>query len=144
MDRSAPDLPPELASWFRARGWQLRHHQREMLAVAETGRHALLVADTGAGKTLAGFLPTLADFCPSRLDGASPPEGLHALYVSPLKALNYDIERNLRGPLAGLRSELAVGVRTGDTPQRDRARMLRQPPDVLITRSGSGWPLVYR
>src|SRR5207247_10531368 len=58
---------------------------------------------------------------------------LRLLYVSPLKALNYDIERNLRGPLAGLRSELTVAVRTGDTPQKDRQRMLRHPPDILIT-----------
>ena len=63
----------------------------------------------------------------------TPGEGLRLLYVSPLKALNYDIERNLRGPLAGLGSQLSVGVRTGDTPQRERQRMLRTPPDVLIT-----------
>ncbi|MFN2468508.1 MAG: DEAD/DEAH box helicase, partial [Gaiellaceae bacterium] len=64
---------------------------------------------------------------------ATPGAGLRLLYVSPLKALNYDIERNLRGPLAGLRSELRVAVRTGDTPQRERAAMLREPPDILIT-----------
>ena len=67
-----PELPPELAKWFTARGWRVRRHQAEMLEVAALGRHALLVADTGAGKTLGGFLPTLADFCPSRLDGAPP------------------------------------------------------------------------
>ena len=76
-------LPPELSGWFAARGWTVRRHQREMLEVAASGRHALLVADTGAGKTLAGFLPTLADFCPSRLGDGPPPEGLHTLYVSP-------------------------------------------------------------
>src|SRR5207244_9529771 len=64
---------------------------------------------------------------------ASPGEGLRLLYVSPLKALNYDVERNLRGPLAGLRSRLSVAVRTGDTPQRERQAMLRKPPDILIT-----------
>ena len=63
----------------------------------------------------------------------TPGEGMRLLYVSPLKALNYDIERNLRGPLAGIGSALTVGVRTGDTPQRDRERMLRTPPDILIT-----------
>src|SRR5919109_99453 len=62
-----------------------------------------------------------------------PGRGLRLLYVSPLKALNYDIERNLRGPLAGLKSELRVAVRTGDTPQKERAEMLRHPPDILIT-----------
>lgn len=89
---ASPTLPPELAQWFTARGWRLRRHQVEMLEIAEQGRHALLVADTGAGKTLGGFLPTLADFCPSRLNGAPPPDGLHTLYVSPLKALAHDVQ----------------------------------------------------
>src|SRR6476620_7500841 len=88
-----------------------------------SGEHVLIQAPTGSGKTLAAFLYGI-----DRLN-ATPGEGLRLIYVSPLKALNYDIERNLRGPLAGLRSELVVGVRTGDTPQRDRQRMLRQPPD---------------
>ena len=70
-------LPPELSDWFAARGWAVRRHQREMVEVAARGRHALLVADTGAGKTLGGFLPTLADFCPTVLGGEAPPEGLH-------------------------------------------------------------------
>src|SRR5207244_2636815 len=63
----------------------------------------------------------------------SPGGGLRVLYVSPLKALNYDVERNLRGPLAGLQSQLRVGVRTGDTPQKERQAMLREAPDILIT-----------
>ncbi len=92
-----------------------------------TGEHVLVQAPTGSGKTLAAFLQGI-----DRLN-ATPGEGLRLLYVSPLKALNYDIERNLRGPLAGLGSSLSVGVRTGDTSQRDRQRMLRNPPDVLIT-----------
>src|SRR5207244_11161790 len=79
------------------------------------------------GQTLAAFLSAI-----DRLT-AEPGAGLRLLYVSPLKALNYDIERNLRGPLAGLRSELRVAVRTGDTPQKERAAMLREPPDILIT-----------
>ena len=92
-----PTLPPELADWFAGRGWRVRRHQAEMLAASEAGRHALLVADTGAGKTLAGFLPTLAAFCPSR--GTLPPDGLHTLYVSPLKALAHDVQRNLVTPV---------------------------------------------
>jgi ATP-dependent Lhr-like helicase len=92
-----------------------------------SGEHTLIQAPTGSGKTLAAFLYGI-----DRLT-ASPGEGLRLLYVSPLKALNYDVERNLRGPLAGLRSELAVGVRTGDTPAKERAAMLRKPPDILIT-----------
>jgi ATP-dependent Lhr-like helicase len=91
------------------------------------GGHTLIQAPTGSGKTLAAFLYGI-----DRLT-AAPGEGLRLLYVSPLKALNYDIERNLRGPLAGLRSELRVGVRTGDTPQKERAAMVRNPPDILIT-----------
>ena len=87
----------------------------------------LIQAPTGSGKTLAAFLYGIDRLNPR------PGEGLRLLYVSPLKALNYDIERNLRGPLAGLGSKLAVGVRTGDTPQKERAAMLREPPDILIT-----------
>src|SRR5438477_4600175 len=92
-----------------------------------SGEHVLIQAPTGSGKTLASFLSSI-----DRLN-ARPGEGLRVLYVSPLKALNYDIERNLRGPLAGLESQLRVGVRTGDTPQKERAAMLRNAPDILIT-----------
>ena len=91
------------------------------------GGHVLIQAPTGSGKTLAAFLIGI-----DRLN-TSPGEGLRLLYVSPLKALNYDIERNLRSPLAGLGSELSVGVRTGDTPADERRRMLKTPPDILIT-----------
>ncbi|HYX88114.1 MAG TPA: DEAD/DEAH box helicase, partial [Gaiellaceae bacterium] len=91
------------------------------------GGHTLIQAPTGSGKTLAAFLYGIDKLNPE------PGEGLRLLYVSPLKALNYDIERNLRGPLAGLCSELRVAVRTGDTPQKERAAMLREPPDILIT-----------
>jgi ATP-dependent Lhr-like helicase len=91
------------------------------------GGHTLIQAPTGSGKTLAAFLYGI-----DRLN-REPGAGLRLLYVSPLKALNYDVERNLRGPLAGLESGLRVGVRTGDTPQRERAAMLREPPDILIT-----------
>ena len=91
------------------------------------GGHVLIQAPTGSGKTLAAFLYGI-----DRLD-ASPGSGLRLLYVSPLKALNYDVERNLRGPLAGIKSELRVGVRTGDTSQKERRELLKEPPDILIT-----------
>jgi len=91
------------------------------------GGHVLIQAPTGSGKTLAAFLLGI-----DRLH-ESPGDGLRLLYVSPLKALNYDIERNLRIPLAGLGSKLQVAVRTGDTPADERRRMLRTPPDILIT-----------
>src|SRR6476661_10788653 len=99
-------VPPEIAAWFAGRGWRVRRHPGEMLTAAEAGRHALLVADTGAGKTLAGFLPTLAAFCPSR--GESPPDGLHTLYVSPLKALAHDVHRNLNAPIEEIGLEIRV------------------------------------
>src|ERR687886_2472479 len=115
----------ETRAWFenafarptpaQSRGWP---------AIA-SGKHTLIQAPTGSGKTLAAFLYAL--------DQARPGEGTQVLYVSPLKALNYDVERNLRGPLAGIESELTVAVRTGDTPQKERQRMLRHPPDILIT-----------
>ena len=92
-----------------------------------TGSHTLIQAPTGSGKTLAAFLFGIDRLTEER------GEGLRLLYISPLKALNYDIERNLRGPLAGLQSELQVAVRTGDTPQKERQAMLRHPPDILIT-----------
>src|SRR5579862_1235590 len=91
------------------------------------GGDVLIQAPTGSGKTLTAFLYAI-----DRLN-ASPGEGLRVLYVSPLKALNYDIERNLRGPLAGLESRLRVGVRTGDTPAKERRELVREPPDILIT-----------
>lgn len=126
-------LAPELAGWFAARGWEVRRHQHEMLEVAEQGRHALLVADTGAGKTLGGFLSTLADFCPSRLGGAPPPDGLHTLYVSPLKALAHDVQRNLLTPIEELGLPCRVEVRSGDTPSERKARQRVKPPHVLLT-----------
>lgn len=127
-------LPHELADWFAARGWKPRSHQHEMLAAAEAGRHALLVADTGAGKTLAGFLPTLAAFCPSRLaGGAIPPEGLHTLYVSPLKALATDVQRNLLAPVEEMGLPIRIETRSGDTPSDRKARQRARPPHILLT-----------
>lgn len=126
-------LPAEIADWFAHRAWRVRSHQEAMLAAADCGRHALLVADTGAGKTLAGFLPTLADFCPSRLDGARPPEGLHTLYVSPLKALAHDVQRNLMAPIAGIGLPIRVETRSGDTPTDRKKRQRERPPHVLLT-----------
>ena len=120
-------LSPATRAWF-ARAFPGPTPAQELAwpAIA-TGAHVLVQAPTGSGKTLAAFLQGI-----DRLN-ETPGDGLRLLYVSPLKALNYDVERNLRGPLAGLGSQLTVGVRTGDTPQRDRQRMLRTPPDVLIT-----------
>ena len=118
---------PRTRTWFeRAFAGPTPAQQAGWPAIAKGG-HVLIQAPTGSGKTLAAFLIGI-----DRLD-ARPGEGLRLLYVSPLKALNYDVERNLRGPLAGLGSHLTVGVRTGDTDQRERRQMLRTPPDILIT-----------
>ena len=120
-------LSPKTRTWFeRAFEGPTPAQELGWPAIA-AGDHVLIQAPTGSGKTLAAFLLGL-----DRLN-ESPGEGLRLLYVSPLKALNYDIERNLRSPLAGLESKLRVGVRTGDTPAEERRRMLRTPPDILIT-----------
>jgi ATP-dependent helicase Lhr and Lhr-like helicase len=130
---NSSNLPPTLTAWFTARGWRVRSHQLGMLAASDSGQHALLVADTGAGKTLAGFLPTLVDFTPERLGGAAPPEGLHTLYVSPLKALAHDVQRNLMAPIADLGLPITVETRSGDTPSQRKARQRARPPHVLLT-----------
>ena len=131
--KKIPAIPPEIADWFAVREWRVRRHQADMLAASDAGRHALLVADTGAGKTLAGFLPTLADFAPSRLAGAPPPEGLHTLYVSPLKALAHDVQRNLLAPIEEIGLSIRVETRSGDTPSDRKKRQRTKPPHVLLT-----------
>ncbi|WP_070157542.1 ligase-associated DNA damage response DEXH box helicase [Sphingobium phenoxybenzoativorans] len=123
----AARLPQPLTDWFAARGWTPRRHQMDMLAAADAGRHALLVAPTGAGKTLAGFLPTLADLIDH------PVEGLHTLYVSPLKALAVDVQRNLLTPIAEMDVPIRVETRTGDTPSDRKARQRARPPQILLT-----------
>jgi ATP-dependent Lhr-like helicase len=121
------ELPNIINSWFAARGWQVRAHQLAMLDAAAKGRHALLTAPTGAGKTLAGFLPTLADLA------INPAEGLHTLYISPLKALAVDVQRNLITPIAEMGLNIRVETRTGDTPAARKARQKEVPPHILLT-----------
>ncbi len=119
-------VPAPLAGWFAARGWQLHPHQSAMLARAGEAA-TLLIAPTGGGKTLAGFLPTLAEL------GAAPPPGLHTLYVSPLKALTADIARNLRAPVEGAALAIRIEDRTGDTGATQRRRQRADPPHILLT-----------
>ena len=121
-------LPPVFADWFAQRGWALRTHQAGMLAAARDGRHALLVAATGAGKTLAGFLPSLVD-----LHERGGGNGIHTLYISPLKALATDVRRNLLAPIEEMGLAISVETRTGDTPADRRARQKAKPPDILLT-----------
>jgi ATP-dependent Lhr-like helicase len=130
-----PQLPERFLRWFAGRGWSPRAHQLALLEKAAANRSALLIAPTGAGKTLAGFLPTLVE-----LGGGSSGEvrkregqGLHTLYISPLKALAVDIARNLEQPIAEMRLPIKVETRTGDTPVSRRQRQRRYPPDILLT-----------
>ena len=98
-----------------------------MLEQARGRRHALLVAATGAGKTLSGFLPTLVDLI------ERPRDGLHTLYISPLKALAVDVQRNLLTPIAEMDLPIRVETRTGDTPSDRKARQRAKPPHILLT-----------
>ena len=128
MDEGAPSLlPPNVAGWFRARGWVPHPHQLAMVEAAVAGDSALLIAPTGGGKTLAGFLPSLIELA------ERPREGLHTLYISPLKALAVDIQRNLEEPVAEMRLPIRTETRTGDTPESKRRRQRAHPPQILMT-----------
>jgi ATP-dependent helicase Lhr and Lhr-like helicase len=130
-DRAASGpLPEPFAGWFRARGWRPHAHQLDLLALARQGRDTLLIAPTGGGKTLAGFLPSLVDLT-EREDKARG--AIHTLYVSPLKALAVDIARNLATPVAEMGLPIQIETRTGDTPPARRARQRVSPPDILLT-----------
>jgi ATP-dependent Lhr-like helicase len=139
-------LPEPFARWFAGRGWAPRAHQLELLAKARAGRSVLLIAPTGAGKTLAGFLPSLVEISAPPRQSALPPRklvstgrgiaregGLHTLYISPLKALAVDIARNLERPVAEMKLPIRVETRTGDTPASKRQRQRRDPPQILLT-----------
>src|SRR5579863_2125007 len=121
-------LPPRFQAFFTRRGWTPRPHQLELLKHAEAQENALLIAPTGAGKTLAGFLPTLID-----LERPRNRSGLHTLYISPLKALATDVARNLDMPIAEIGLKIRAETRTGDTPVSKRQRQRRDPPDILLT-----------
>jgi ATP-dependent Lhr-like helicase len=120
-------LHPTIANWFAQKGWSPRRHQLDVLASWDGDASALLIAPTGAGKTLAGFLPTLNDLT------HHPKQGLHTLYISPLKALAVDVARNLDAPIAEMGLPITVETRTGDTPASRRTRQRRDPPNILMT-----------
>lgn len=133
---------PAVRDWFGRVFRAPTDAQAQAWPAIAAGRSTLLLAPTGSGKTLAAFLVAL-----NRLVFSPAPtkeeQGVRVLYLSPLKALGVDVERNLRAPLAGITAAAeglgtparrpSIGVRTGDTPQRERARMARKPPDILIT-----------
>ncbi|MFL5824560.1 MAG: DEAD/DEAH box helicase [Solirubrobacteraceae bacterium] len=120
---------PRTAEWFTQAFEAPTAAQEQGWPAISSGEHVLISAPTGSGKTLAAFLWGI-----DRLIAEPPTDrGISLVYISPLKALSYDIDRNLRVPLRGLGADLRVAVRTGDTPQRERRTMLREPPDILIT-----------
>lgn len=138
----APLLPENFSRWFSSRGWTPRPHQLELLSRARDGRSVLLIAPTGGGKTLAGFLPTLVELSergvkPRRMVSTGKElrrsEGLHTLYISPLKALAVDIARNLETPVREMGLPIRIETRTGDTPSSKRQRQRRDPPEILLT-----------
>jgi ATP-dependent Lhr-like helicase len=133
-----PVLPRAFRAWFEARGWVPRAHQLALVEHAQAGRSTLLIAPTGAGKTLAGFLPSLIeiDEVPRGRDRAGQNArggGLHTLYISPLKALAVDVARNLETPVTEMGLRVRIETRTGDTSASKRMRQRRDPPDILLT-----------
>jgi len=126
-----PDLlPPVFLRWFSERGWQVRPHQRGLLEVAAEGGSGLVIAPTGGGKTLAGFLPSLVELAGDK-DRMRP--SLHTIYISPLKALANDVARNLEAPVQEMGLDVTMEVRTGDTSASRRQRQRAKPPDILLT-----------
>ena len=119
-------LPAALTDWFTQKGWQPHAHQLQVME-ARGNPACLLIAPTGCGKTLAGFLPSLADLA------QAPHAGLHTLYVSPLKALAADIKRNLRGPAEEMGLDIRIEDRTGDTSATQKRRQRADPPQILLT-----------
>ncbi|RAK56797.1 ligase-associated DNA damage response DEXH box helicase [Phenylobacterium deserti] len=129
---NAPDLlPTRFQAWFEKRGWSARPHQLAMVERARAGRDALLIAPTGGGKTLAGFLPSLIELAERPKANTHP--GLHTLYISPLKALAVDVERNLNAPILQMGLPITAESRTGDTGVSRRQRQRLTPPDILLT-----------
>lgn len=127
---SSGELAEPFAGWFAGRGWRPRAHQLRLLELARERRDTLLIAPTGGGKTLAGFLPSLVDLTQGR---TGRQRGIHTLYVSPLKALAVDIARNLSEPVAEMGLRIKLETRTGDTPPSRRQRQRIAPPDILLT-----------
>lgn len=151
-ERARDALPPVFERWFAGKGWAARPHQLSVLEQARAGRSVLLIAPTGGGKTLAGFLPSLIELSqraakrkPATQASGNPiiarlkekaaagHGSIHTLYVSPLKALAVDIARNLQAPVAEMGLRVSIETRTGDTSAHKRARQRHDPPDILLT-----------
>ncbi|MEP1598798.1 MAG: DEAD/DEAH box helicase, partial [Hyphomonas sp.] len=126
-------LPDPFEAWFTARGWRARPHQLALAEESLKGESALLIAPTGGGKTLAGFLGSLIELRERKRAANSDRPALHTLYISPLKALAADVQRNLMGPVEEMGLGIRIESRTGDTPSHVRQRQRRTPPDILLT-----------
>ncbi|MEO0978133.1 MAG: ligase-associated DNA damage response DEXH box helicase [Pseudomonadota bacterium] len=127
-------LPNRFQSWFASRGWAARPHQLQLIDHLAQGHSTLLIAPTGAGKTLAGFLPSLVELdMRGKVKPGQAGGGVHTLYISPLKALAVDIARNLEAPVAEMGLPIKLETRTGDTPSHKRQRQKLNPPDILLT-----------
>lgn len=125
-------LPAEFTDWFASRGWTPRMHQLALTETALAGQSALLIAPTGGGKTLAGFLASLIELTDKQRCHSDRP-ALHTLYISPLKALAVDVARNLKTPVEEMGIDIKIETRTGDTPAHKRQRQRQSPPDILLT-----------
>lgn len=128
-----PLLPEPFAGWFADRGWQPRAHQLALVEKAASRRSTLLIAPTGAGKTLSGFLPSLISLAARRTRANTPGRRLHTLYISPLKALAVDVARNVMAPIADMGLPIKCETRSGDTSTAKRQRQRQSPPDILMT-----------
>ena len=134
FEPDAASLPGAFADWFASRGWGVREHQVALLAAGAERRSTLLIAPTGAGKTLAGFLPSLVELNSERYRQRNTlSRDLHTLYISPLKALAVDVARNVQAPVEEMGLDIKVETRTGDTPVSKRTRQRKLPPDILMT-----------
>ncbi|MEM7460120.1 MAG: DEAD/DEAH box helicase, partial [Pseudomonadota bacterium] len=125
-------LPAQFDDWFAGRSWAPRTHQLALTETALRGDSALLIAPTGGGKTLAGFLASLIELSKKGQRNSNRP-ALHTLYISPLKALAVDVARNLMTPVEEMGLDIKIETRTGDTPAHKRQRQRRAPPDILLT-----------
>ena len=133
-------LCPPVRNWFKDKFPDFTEPQKVAIPRILNGEHLLLCSPTGSGKTLTAFLTIIDDLVRRSLDG-SLPDAVQCVYISPIKALANDIEKNLMGPLGEIKDrylpsrakEIKVGLRTGDTPQSEREKMLRKPPHILIT-----------
>jgi len=133
-ENHTPMLPKKFENWFSGHGWEPRPHQLELLGKSQAGHSCLLIAPTGAGKTLAGFLPSLVDLSTrKKLKPGEKKRGIHTLYISPLKALAVDIKRNLETPIEEMALPVSIETRTGDTSASRRQRQKLIPPEILLT-----------